>query len=169
MSKGRPLPSIPAGSWVAVDTNILIYVNQGRSPQCAGFLKRCAGNELLGVVPAPMLAELVHALMLIEARENNWIERANPARSLAERPDLVRRLSRYEASLREFIAIGLRVEPVNEKDVWEAIRIQREAGLLTNDALLLAVAKRLACEAVASADKRVAAAPGFKVYSPADI
>ncbi|MBM3298099.1 MAG: type II toxin-antitoxin system VapC family toxin [Candidatus Aminicenantes bacterium] len=169
MNKSRPLPSIPAGSWVAVDTNILIYVNQGRSPQCVGFLGRCAGSELQGVVPASMLAELVHALMLIEARENHWIERGNPARSLAERPDLVRRLSRYEASLREFSAIGLRVEPVGEGDFWEAVRIQREAGLLTNDALLLAVARRLNCEAVASADRRIAAAPGFKVYSPKDI
>jgi predicted nucleic acid-binding protein len=48
------------------------------------------------------------------------------------------------------------------------MRIQKEAGLLTNDALLLAVARRLNCEAVASADKAIAQAPGFRVFSPAD-
>lgn len=164
-----PLSSIPAGAWVAVDTNILVYANQRRSEQCIGFLERCASNELQGVVPMPMVAELVHALMLIEARENNWIERGNPARSLAERPDLVRRLTRYEARMREFFAIGLRVEPLGAPDVIEAIRIQREAGLLTNDALLLAAARRLNCEAVASADRAVAQAPGFRVFAPADI
>jgi len=164
-----PLSSIPAGAWVAIDANILVYANQRRSEECIGFLARCASNELQGVVPMPMVAELVHALMLIEARENNWIERANPARTLAERPDLVRRLTRYEARMREFFAIGLRVEPLGTPDVLEATRIQREAGLLTNDAWLLAAARRLSCEAVASADRAVAQAPGFRVFAPADI
>ena len=117
----------------------------------------------------PMVAELVHALMLIETRENNWIERANPARSMAERPDLVRRLTRYELQMREFFGIGLRIEPVEAADVLEAMRIQKDAGLLTNDALFLAAARRLNCEAVASADKTIARAPGFSVIAPADI
>jgi predicted nucleic acid-binding protein len=168
-SPALPLSSIRPGVWVAIDTNILVYANQRRSPECVGFLERCASGELQGVVPAPMVAELVHALMIIEARENNWIERANPARALAERPDLVCRLTRYEASMREFLAIGLRIEPVGATDVIEAMRVQREAGLLTNDALLLAVARRLNCEAVATADKGIAAAPGFSVFAPADI
>ena len=163
------LHQIRAGAWVAIDTNILVYANQRRSPECLEFLKRCASGELQGVVPMPMVAELVHALMLIEARENNWIERANPARALAERPDLVRRLVRYELQIREFFGIGLRVEPVGAGDILEVMRIQKEAGLLTNDALLLAAARRLNCEAVASADKAIARAPGFSVYAPADM
>ena len=163
------LASIPTGAWVAVDTNIFVYANQRSSPECISFLGRCATGELRGVVPMPMVAELVHALMLIEARENNWIERGNPARALAERPDLVRRLTRYEARMREFFMIGLRTEPAGAEDVLEAMRIQRETGLLTNDALLLAIARRLNCEAVASADKAIPGAPGFRVHAPADI
>lgn len=162
----RSLSSIPTGSWVAIDTNILVYANQGRSPECAGFLGRCVNGDLQGVVPAPMVAELVHALMLIEARENHWIERANPARSLAERPDLVRRLARYEIQTREFLGIGLRIEPVGAADFLEGLRVQKESGLLTNDSLLLAVARRLGCEAVATADQGIASAAGFDVYSP---
>ncbi len=181
MSKRRPpsapspvsavsqLSSIRAGAWVVIDTNVLIYANQRRSFECIGFLERCASGELQGVVPAPMAAELVHALMLIEARENSWIERGHPARFLAERPDLVRRLSRYEIQMREFFGMGLRIEPVVAGDFLEALRIQNEAGLLTNDALLLAIARRLNCEAVASADRAIARAPGFNVFAPADI
>ena len=164
----HPLSTIRAGSWVAIDTNVLVYANQRRSPECTELLKRCGSGELQGVVPFPMVAELVHALMLIEARENHWIERANAARALAERPDLVRRLTRHEIQMREFFGIGLRIEPAGAADILEAMRIQKEAGLLTNDALLLAVARRLNCEAVASADKAIAQAPGFRVFSPAD-
>jgi predicted nucleic acid-binding protein len=163
------LAEIRAGEWVVIDTNILVYINQGRSRECLEFLGRCASGELRGVVPVPMVAELVHALMLIEARENNWIERANPSRALSERPDLVRRLSRYETQMREFFGIGLRVEPATSADVLEAMRIQRETGLLTNDALLLAAARRLNIEAVASADRAIARAPGFAVYAPGDV
>ncbi|OGD11417.1 MAG: hypothetical protein A2Y86_06685 [Candidatus Aminicenantes bacterium RBG_13_62_12] len=163
------LHEIRAGAWVAIDTNILVYANQRRSTECLDFLKRCASGEVQGVVPMPMVAELLHALMLIEARENNWIERANPARALAERPDLVRRLARYEIQMREFFGIGLRIEPVGSGDILEALRIQKESGLLTNDALLLATARRLNCEAVASADRVIAQAPGFSVFGPADI
>ncbi|HPW18774.1 MAG TPA: type II toxin-antitoxin system VapC family toxin [Candidatus Aminicenantes bacterium] len=168
-ASARTLSSVPAGAWVAIDTNILVYANQRRSPECIGFLGRCASGELQGVVPAPMAAELAHALMLIEARENNWIDRANPARALGGRPDLVRRLTRCEIQMREFFGIGLRIEPAGEGDILEALRIQKEAGLLVNDALLLATARRLNCEAVASADRAVASAPGFDVYAPADL
>jgi predicted nucleic acid-binding protein len=163
------LAEIQAGEWVVIDTNILVYANQGRSRECLEFLGRCASGELRGIVPVPMVAELVHALMLIEARENNWIERANPSRALSERPDLVRRLSRYETQMREFFGIGLRIEPATSADIIEAVRIQRETGLLTNDALLLAVARRLNVEAVASADRAIARAPGFAVYAPGDV
>ena len=165
----HPLSSIPAGSWVAIDTNVLVYANQRRSPECMELLKRCVSGELQGIVPFPMVAELVHALMLIEARENNWIDRANAARALAERPDLIRRLTRYEIQMRDFFGIGLRIEPAGAADILEAMRIQKEAGLLTNDALLLAVARRLNCEAVASADKAIAQAPSFRVFCPADV
>jgi len=164
----HPLSTIRAGSWVAIDTSVLVYANQRRSSECTELLKRCGSGELQGVVPFPIVAELVHALMLIEARENNWIDRPNAARALAARPDLVRRLTRCEIQMREFFGIGLRIEPAGAADILEAMRIQKEAGLLTNDALLLAVARRLNCEAVATADRAIAQAPGFRVFSPID-
>src|SRR4030043_1871458 len=136
------LPSIRAGTWVAIDANILVYANQRRSPQCVALLRRCASGELQGVVPVPMVAELAHALMLIEARENNWIERANAARALAERPDLVRRLTRYEIQMREFFGIGLRIEPAGAADILEALRIQKKAGVVPNEGPLPAVGPR---------------------------
>ena len=163
------LAQIPDGEWVAIDTNILIYANQGQSADCIAFLRRCASGMLQGLVPLPMVAELVHTLMLIEARENKWIDKQNPSRALASRPDLVRRLIRYEIQVREFFGMGLRIEPALAADIIEAMRIQRDDGLLTNDALLLAVARRLNCVAIASSDKTIASAPGFTLYVPSDV
>ena len=163
------LSEIRAGEWVVIDTNILVYANQQKSDESIQLLRRCATREVLGIVPVPMVAELVHTLMLIEARENGWIEKSNPARSLSERPELVRRLSRYETQVREFLGIGLRIESVGIVDILEAMTIQREFGLLTNDALLLAVARRLNCTAIASADKVFHQVRGVMAYSAEDL
>jgi predicted nucleic acid-binding protein len=116
-----------------------------------------------------MVAELMHALMLIEARENGWINRPNPSRVLSEKPELVRRLSNYEKQMRQFFGIGLRLESLMGVDFLEALGIQREFGLLTNDALLVAVARRLSCDAIASADSAFRELEGFTVYAPGDL
>lgn len=163
------LTEIRTGEWIVIDTNILVYANQQKCEECIQLLRRCAMREVRGIVPMPMVAELVHTLMLIEARENGWIERSNPARTLSERPELVRRLARYENQVREFLGMGLRIEPATPADVLETLTIQREFGLLTNDALLLAIAKRLNCSAVATADKTFGSVKGFVVYQPGDL
>lgn len=163
------LLDIKSGEWVVIDTNILVYANQQKSDECVQLMRRCAAQEILGIVPVPMVAELIHTLMLIEARENGWIERAKPVRALAERPEVVRRLSRYEISVREFLGIGMRIEPAVAIDLIETMNIQREFGLLTNDALLLAVARRLNCSAIASADKAFQSIQGIMAYAPDDL
>lgn len=163
------LPDIRNDEWVILDTNILIYANQRKSAECVQLLRRCALLEVKGIVPMPMAAELVHTLMLIEARENGWIDRHNPARVLSEKPDLVRRLSRYALQVREFLGIGLRIEPAVPVDILDALSVQRDFGLLTNDALLLAVARRLNCTAVATADGAFDVVKGFAIYSPSDV
>ena len=106
------LGQIRNGELVVIDTNILVYANQQKSGECVHLLQRCAGDEVNGIVPMPMVAELMHTLMLIEAKENGWIERANPSRALAERPERVQRLSNYEKQMHQFLGIGLRLESV---------------------------------------------------------
>ena len=154
---------------VIIDTNILVYANQQRSDECGELLQRCARGEVRGVVPMPVVAELMHTLMLIEARENGWISRGNPARALSEKPERVQRLTNYAKQMRQFLGIRLRLESVTTIDVIEAMSIQREFGLLTNDALFVAIARRLNCELIASADKVFANLQGFTVHRPSDL
>ena len=154
---------------VVIDANILVYANQQKSRQCVQLLQRCARDEVKGVVPMPMVAELMHTLMLVEARENGWIDRPNPSRVLSEKPALVQRLTNYEKQMHQFMGIGLRLESIVTLDLIEALSIQREFGLLTNDSLLVAVARRLNCDSLASADKAFGRLTGFMVYAPDDL
>jgi predicted nucleic acid-binding protein len=67
------LESIQRGETIIIDANILIYAIQQESKQCKKFLMRCAGDEIPGVLPLHILAEVMHILMISEARENGWI------------------------------------------------------------------------------------------------
>ena len=163
------LGDIKSGEMVILDANILIYANQQKSDECIRLLNRCARNEVKGVVPMPMVAELMHTLMLIEARENGWIDRPNPSRALSEKPELVQRLSNYEKQMHQFLGIGLRLETVLAVDFIEALGLQREFGLLTNDSLLVAIARRLNCDSLVSADNAFKKLKGFVVFVPEDL
>lgn len=71
--------------------------------------------------------------------------------------------------MHEFLGIGFRLESVTHLDFVESLSIQRKLGLLTNDSLLLAVARRLNCANIASADKAFQGLRGFSVYTPSDL
>lgn len=163
------LSDIRDGETIVLDTNILVYANRGLSASSAYLLERCADGEVHGIVPMPMVLELTHTLMLIEARENDWIEGAHPARQLTKQPDRIRRLTQYEKQMCEFMGMGLRLEPLTVLDVMESMAIQREYGLLTNDSALAAVARRLNCDALVTADKAFSRLSEWRVVAPDDL
>ncbi len=163
------LNNIPVDELVVIDANIILYAAQQLSPQCKRLLYRCADNDVKGVLPAHILAEIMHQLMIAEARDNGWIQGTNPAKQLTRNPDIVKKLFRYEEVLRDILAIGLQIEPLQSEDFITALDIQHRFGLLTNDALLVAVARRLRTKSIVSADKIFSQVQGFLVYAPDDL
>lgn len=163
------LLKIPSEQPVIIDSNIFIYANQKVSVQSIKLLERCANNDVYGIIPAHILAEVMHVLMLAEAKDAGIIKGSNPAKQLSENPQSVRSLSRYESLIRDLLAIGLQLEPLQREDFVTAMTLQRQYGLLTNDALFLAIAVRLRVTAVASADSIFQNVQGIIHYSPDDI
>lgn len=163
------LTKIPADEFVLLDANILIYALQQQSRQCIELLRRCAEEQVIGYIADNILAEVLHTLMIAEARDNNWIAGANPARQLSEQPKRVMALHRYEGLLRDILNMGLRMESLQREDFISALVVQRQSGLLTNDALLVAMAYRLRIKAIASADQAFKRVQGITVYSPDDL
>jgi predicted nucleic acid-binding protein len=163
------LSLIKKGETVLIDANIFIYAIQQESEQCKKLLVKCAEDEITGILPAHILAEVMHILMMAEARDNGWITGPNPAKQLTEKPDRVKALFRYETLMRDLLAINLNIVSLEQGDFLAAMRIQRETGLMTNDALLVAIADRLRVQSIASADKRLHSTRGKIVYVPDDI
>jgi predicted nucleic acid-binding protein len=164
------LDDIPGGSLCVLDTNILIYAEQGTSPQAHRLLHRIEERDVTGVLPQPVWQEAIHRLMVTEAILLGHVRGANPARQLAGKPEVVKRLTMYRDKVRALVTLGLGFEPCHESDLMgKALEIQERYGLLTNDSLIAAMAIRLEADALVSADSRFRAIKEIKVYAPSDL
>jgi predicted nucleic acid-binding protein len=162
------LSDILSNSRVFVDANIVLYALQHRSRQCRSFLERCAAGSIEGYISTIVLAEIAHRRMMQEAQQRGVVG-SNPSRSLSEKPELVRQLSLYAEDVRDLLDGGLVVETVQSEDFLIALELQEQNGLLTNDALNLAVTKRLGIREIATADKIFDSVQGIIVYKPGDL
>jgi len=67
------LADLQDGDSIFIDANIFIYHFGGQSAQCKAFLERCARRELLGYTSTPILAEILHRLMVAEAIQRRLV------------------------------------------------------------------------------------------------
>jgi predicted nucleic acid-binding protein len=164
------LDDIQSGSLCVIDTNVLLYAEQGLSAQAQRLLRRCSTGELIGVLPQTVWQELVHKLMLAETVMLGRISGRYPARQLAQKPDVVKSLSIYQEKIAALQGLGLGFEPCTRKDLLEdALELQREYGLLTNDSVVLATALRLGAEVLVSADAAFRQITEPFVATPSDL
>ena len=161
---------ISTGSLCVVDTNVLIYAEQGVSPQAQRFVRRCSSGELKAVMPQTVWQELTHKLMLAEAMMRGLTSGGNPAARLAAKPDAIRGLTLYRAKVKSLLDLGFGFEPCHLTDLIErAFALQEQHGLLTNDSVVLAVALRLKADALVSSDKAFRGVAELDVYYPTDL
>ncbi len=162
------LDDILNGTRVFVDANIIIYMLGRRSAQCRSFLTRCDTSALEGWINTAIVAEVAHRRMMQEAQFRQLVA-SNPARMLAHRQDFVRQLTTYADEVRNLLGGGLTVETIRPEDFFVGLELQKQHGLLTNDALNLAVARRLGINEIATADTNFDHIQGLIVYKPDDL
>jgi predicted nucleic acid-binding protein len=94
------LDNIPSGSLCVLDTNILIYAEQRASLESERLMRRIEEQDVIGMLTQPVWQETMHRLMIIEAIMLGHIRGPNPARQLAEKPDVVKKLTIYRDKVR---------------------------------------------------------------------
>lgn len=123
------LDDIPSGSLCVIDTNVLLYAEQGVSDQAQRLIRRCAQGELIGTLPQTVWQELTHKLMLAEAMMKGLIATGNPAARLGAKPDAVRGLSLYRAKVQALGDLGLGFEACTLGDLNKtAFTLQEKYG-----------------------------------------
>lgn len=169
MSSGS-LDDIPRGSLCVVDTNVLLYAEEGASLQAQRFVQRIVRRELVGTLPQPVWHELSHKLMLAEALALGLVTASRPAQRLAGKPEAVQRLSLYRDKLAALATMGFGFEPCTRHDFMEsAFEHQKKYGLLTNDSVVLAIALRLKANALITADQALLSVRDIPVFRPTDL
>lgn len=164
------LDDIPNGSLCVVDTNVLLYAEQGLSVQSKRLLRRISTGDLLGLLPQPVWLELAHKLMLAEAMMLGKISGPNPAKKLAGQPDVVKGLGLYRDKVRALLGLGLGFEPCTREDFLEtAFGLQEKYGLLVNDSVVLAVALRMKADVLVTADRAFEKVTELAIAMPTDV
>jgi predicted nucleic acid-binding protein len=163
------LDDIANGSLCVLDTNVLLYAEQGVSQQAQRLLRRCSIGEVVGILPQTVWQELIHKLVLAEAAMLGKLSGLNLGRKLARKPEIVKELRLYREKALALADLGLGFEPCTKEDLLEAgLRFQEKYGLLTNDSVILATAVRLKADVLASADIAFQMVTELDVAMPSD-
>jgi len=164
------LDDIQNGSLCVVDTNVLLYAEQGLSRQAQRLIRRCSTGDLIGVLPQTVWQELTHKLMLAEALMMERVSGPNAARKLSRQPDIVKGLGLYKDKILALVNMGLGFEACMKEDLLvNAFRYQEEYGLLTNDSVIVAIAVRLGADILVTADSAFQKIAEIPIAMPSDI
>jgi predicted nucleic acid-binding protein len=164
------LDDIQNGSLCVVDTNVLLYAEQGLSQQAQRLIRRCSTGDLIGVLPQTVWQELTHKLMLAEALMMERVSGPNAGRKLSRQPDTVKRLGLYKDKILALSNMGLGFEACMKEDLLvNAFRYQEQYGLLTNDSVIVAIAVRLKADVLVTADAAFQKISDIQVAMPSDI
>jgi predicted nucleic acid-binding protein len=163
------LDRIPSGAPVFLDANIFIYHFTGHSQQCTALLARCERGQPAGVTGVHVLAEVAHRLMAIEAVRKGLVTTGNVAAKLRAHPQVVRRLTDYQANIETLLAIDIQVVSLESDDLVASGAIRRTTGLLMNDSLSVAMLRREGISALATTDRDFGRVSDLRVFVPDDL
>lgn len=160
---------LPDGSHIFIDANIFIYHFSGPTQftdRCAHLLQRIEDTQLSGFTSTLVLAETLHRLMIIEAVGTLQIEPKTAIRHLKDRPSDVKKLLRHLTAHQTIQAIGIQILPLEAMDVRHSDDIKKSYGLLTNDALNLAIMRHHRLSYVATNDTDFERVTDLLVWKP---
>ncbi len=160
---------IPEGVSVFVDANVLVYYFSSHSllgPACKQLVQRVARQELLVLTSADVLSNMAHRLMTVEAMARfGWLMAAI-AQRLRRQPAEIQKLTGFRQAVEEVPRLGVQVLPVTAALVTMAAGLSQQFGLLSGDALVLAVMRERNLTHLASHDADFDRVPGLTRYAP---
>jgi predicted nucleic acid-binding protein len=161
--------SIPNGVQVFIDANTFIYhsaADPTYGAACKVFMERIARREIEGFTSAHVLCDVAHRVMTLEAIAQFGCPIKGIAMRLRQHPAEVQKLTRFRQAVEEIRQIGIQVLPVDFDLIYGATAFSQQHGLLTGDALLVAVMQAHRLTHLASNDDDFDRVPGITRYAP---
>jgi predicted nucleic acid-binding protein len=163
------LADVPSGDAVFVDANIFIFAfrpDPVLGPPCNGLLQRIENGDLRGFTSAHVVSEMAHRLMSDEAIQRFGWQPAGIARRLRTHPAQIASLTQHRSAIDQLSLIGVRILTVTGPQVSLAADLSCRHGLLTSDALVVAIMQQHGLLALASHDADFDRVPGITRYAP---
>jgi predicted nucleic acid-binding protein len=161
--------NIPQGSQVFLDANILIYhasADPNHGTACKQLLERIARHEIEGFTSAHVLGDVAHRLMTLEAIAGfGWAAKGIAIR-LRHNPTEVQKLTRFRLAIDDVAQMGVQVLPIDFAVVSAGTLLSQLHGLLTGDALIVAVMQQHLLTNLASLDDDFDRVSGLTRYGP---
>jgi predicted nucleic acid-binding protein len=160
---------LPAGAAVFVDANTLVYHFQPHpvlGAICTDLVERIERQELAGFTSTHVLSEVAHRLMTLEACSAFGWPFAGIAQRLRQHPAQVQTLTRFRQAIQEVPRLGFQVLTIAPHFVEAAAAISQQTGLLSNDALVVAVMQANGLTNLASHDADFDRVPSLARYAP---
>jgi predicted nucleic acid-binding protein len=162
--------TLPDGTAVFLDANIFVYHFSGPIPYTAPrgqLLQRIENGGLFGFTSTLVVAETLHRLMIIEAVATLQVEPKTAIRYLKANPKHVARLTQHLLVPDSIQAIGIELLSLEVDDIKASAGIKKDYGLLTNDAINLALMRRHRLTCIASNDSDFEHVTDLLVWKPA--
>jgi predicted nucleic acid-binding protein len=164
------LADIPNQTAVLVDANVLVYhfaPDPILGPACQQFLDRVDRQEITAFTTTHILSDVTHRLMTLEAITRFGWPPAGIAQRLRNHPSELKQLTNYRLALVEIHNSRVQILPTSVAILVAAADMSRQYGLLSGDALVVAVMQGHALSSLASHDVDFDRVPGITRYAPA--
>ena len=162
--------NIPRGSQVFIDANTFVYhasADPNHGAACKQLMERIARGEIEGFTSAHVLGDVAHRLMTLEAMATlGWAAKGIVVR-LRHNPAEVQKFTRFRQGIDDIARMGVHALPIDFSLVSAGTALSQQYGLLTGDALIVAVMRQHHLTDLASNDADFDRVPGLKRYAPA--
>jgi predicted nucleic acid-binding protein len=158
-----------AADSVFLDANTLVYhftSDPAYGAACSQLLQRIQNQEIQGITSTHVLTETAHRIMTIEAIGAFTWPVAGIARRLRQHPVQVQQLAGYHNAVERVLESRIQVVTVPVPLVPAGTMVSRQTGLLSNDALIVAVMQANGLTNLASQDNDFDRVLGVTRYAP---
>jgi predicted nucleic acid-binding protein len=157
------------GEAIFLDANPFVY-HFVSDPQygaaCSQLLQRIENQEIEGLTSTHVLTEMAHRTMTVEAISAfNW-PMSGIARRLRQHPALVQQLAGFHRAIERVLQSRIQVLTIPVPLIAVGASLSRQTGLLSNDALIVAVMQANGLTRLASNDADFDRVPWLTRYEP---
>ena len=161
---------LKTGESVFLDANTLVYHFEPHpihGNACNQLVSRIEQQDLLGYTSTHVLSELAHRLMMIEASAlPGWTASKTKLR-LRQHPAALSKLTQFRVAIEAMLQSRIVVLAIAPSLISSAATISQQNGLLSNDALIVAVMQSTGLSNLAISDADFDRVAGVTRFAPA--